>query len=132
MRAHPMKTDATALHRLRHLAIILLAVSVFALGLHAKLALYNPVPPSMLVTLTKLALNERENIAPPPLAKQASPDEKVGTSRPTHFDLNSLSIPAQTQRESQGEDDLCAARHHLKPLLLHKPPPPTSSLLTQS
>jgi hypothetical protein len=116
-------TDGPTPHRFRRAAIILLAMSVFTLGLHAKLALYKPVPPSMLVTLTKLALNERATVAPSPLAKQASPDAKVGTSRPTMFDFSSLSIPAQAQRESQGEDGLCAARHHLKPLLLHKPPP---------
>lgn len=132
MFAQTSRTDGNTVHRLRRLAIILLAVSVFALGLHAKLALYKPVPPSMLVTLTKLALNERANIATSPLTKQSSPDVEVGISRPTHFDFSSLSIPAQAQRESQDEDGLCAAQHHLKPLLLHKPPPPTSSLLTQS
>jgi hypothetical protein len=119
-------TDGTPPHRFRCAEIILLAISVFALGLHAKLALYKPYPPSMLVTLTKLALNERSNIAPSPLARQASPDIKVGTSRPIHFDLSSWSIPAQAQRESRDEDGLCAARHHLKPLLLHKPPPAAS------
>jgi hypothetical protein len=116
-------TDGTAMHRFRCVAIILLAISVFTLGLHAKLALYKPVPPSMLVTLTKLALNERSDIASSLPGRETPPEATAETVRPTLFAFGSVSIPAQAQRESQGQDGLCAARHHLRPLLLHKPPP---------
>lgn len=127
MCAHATITADTTAHRFRCAAIILLAVSVFTLGLHAKLALYKPVPPSMLVTLTKLPLNEQSNIASSTLASVAAAKVADKSDQLTLFAMRSSSLPAQAQREAKREDGLCTARHHLKPLLLHKPPPAASS-----
>lgn len=54
------KTSAGIKTRLfRRFAIVLLALSVFALGLNAKLALYKPATQTMLASLTKLAAGNR-------------------------------------------------------------------------
>jgi len=43
----------------RQLSIALLAFAVFALGLHAKLSLYKPASPTILLTMTKLSAGDR-------------------------------------------------------------------------
>jgi hypothetical protein len=43
----------------RQLPIVALVFAVFALGLHAKLALYKPASPTVLLTITKLSAGDR-------------------------------------------------------------------------
>lgn len=128
MCAYATITDGNSIRRIRCAVVILLAVSVFTLGLRTKLALYRSIPPSMRVTLTKLALDERTEVAASLPASEASPDIAVITFRPAQLVCFSPSLAAQTQRESEEEDGLCTARHHLVPLLYHKPPPTPSTL----
>jgi hypothetical protein len=78
----PFKIRAGRLGRCgRPLTIAVLVLAVFALGLHTKLALYQPASPSVLLTITKLSAGDRSAKAVlPPREQQTRMEATVSAA----------------------------------------------------
>jgi hypothetical protein len=109
--------------RFGRFAIVFLALSVFALGLNAKLALYKPVSQTMLASFTKLATGDRPALVASLTAKRLAVKKHVGFEMFQELALG-LELPAAAVPQAHYRSDVpVEARSAHKLYLCCKPPP---------
>jgi hypothetical protein len=111
----------------RQLPIALLAVTVFALGLHAKLSLYEPASPVVLLAMTKLSVGDSSDKAILPQRKRSIKASAIETAATLLFFLTSQSASADLRHNHQR--GLARAgfllRQHYAFLFFRPPPSPS-------
>lgn len=105
------------------LSLLLLATSVFALGLHAKLALYETQTPSTILTLTKLSTRERSIVSVMRETRAELTDRELFSTIILLFAVPAMLAHCCSKREDQIEDGLFRSAHKYSTILRNKAPP---------
>jgi hypothetical protein len=107
--------------------IALLAFTVFALGLHAKLSLYEPASPVVLLAMTKLSVGDRSAKAILPQRQRPIRANAIETTAALLFFLTFQSASADSRHDHQRGFALAGflLRHHHAFLFFRPPPSPS-------
>jgi hypothetical protein len=109
----------------RQLSIILLAFTVFALGLHAKLSLYKPASPTILLTITKLSASDRFAKAILPSQKRLIRTKVIEAAAAFFFTFRPVKAGLQHDRQRGFAPTGFLLRHHHSFLFFRPPPSPS-------
>jgi hypothetical protein len=107
----------------RQLPIALLAATVFALGLHAKLSLYEPASPVVLLAMTKLSVGDSSAKAILPQRKRSIRANAIETASVLTFQSASADLRYSHQRGLARAGFL--VRQHYAFLFFRPPPSPS-------
>jgi len=111
----------------RQLPIALLAFTVFALGLHAKLSLYEPASPVVLLAMTKLSVRDSSAKAILPQRKRSIRANAIETAAALLFFLTFQSAFADLRHNHQrGFARAGFLLRHYYAFLFFRPPPSLS------
>jgi hypothetical protein len=116
-------TTSISAHLLMRFAPLLLATSVFALALHAKLALYKTQTPSTILTLTKLSTGERPVVSVMRETRAELTDRELFSGIILLFALPAMLAHCCSKREDQIEDGLFCSAEKYSAILMNKAPP---------